>query len=76
MIPISVCIITKNEAENLEKCLSALKLYPFEIVVTDTGSNDSSKEIAENTLTKSWISLGATTLAPPETSVSATRPTI
>ncbi len=47
MIPISVCIITKNEAENLEKCLSALKLYPFEIVVTDTGSNDSSKEIAE-----------------------------
>ena len=46
MIPISVCIITKNEAELLEKCLSALKPYPFEIVVTDTGSTDNSKEVA------------------------------
>ena len=46
MIPISVCIITKNEAENLKKCLEALKPYPFEIVVTDTGSEDNSREIA------------------------------
>ena len=46
MIPISVCIITKNEAENLTKCLDALKPYPFEIVVTDTGSGDNSMEIA------------------------------
>lgn len=46
MIPISVCIITKNEAENLQKCLEALKPYPFEIVVTDTGSTDNSPEIA------------------------------
>lgn len=46
MIPISVCIITKNEAENLQKCLEALKPYPFEIVVTDTGSEDNSLEIA------------------------------
>lgn len=47
MIPISVCIITKNEAENLKKCLEALKPYPFEIVVTDTGSEDNSLEIAK-----------------------------
>lgn len=46
MIPISVCIITKNEAENLDKCLAALKPYPFEIVVVDTGSTDNSKEVA------------------------------
>ena len=46
MIPISVCIITKNEAENLKKCLEALKPYPFEIVVTDTGSGDNSLEVA------------------------------
>lgn len=46
MIPISVCIITKNEAEYLKKCLEALKPYPFEIVVTDTGSEDDSLEIA------------------------------
>lgn len=46
MIPISVCIITKNEADNLDKCLNALKPYPFEIVVVDTGSSDNSKEVA------------------------------
>lgn len=46
MIPISVCIITKNEAEHLEQCLQALQTYPFEIVVVDTGSTDNSKEIA------------------------------
>ena len=46
MIPISVCIITKNEAENLKKCLAALSSYPFELVVVDTGSTDHSKEIA------------------------------
>lgn len=46
MIPISVCIITKNEAENLENCLKSIKPYPFEIIVVDTGSTDNSKEIA------------------------------
>lgn len=46
MIPISVCIITKNEAEHLERCLSALEPYGFEIVVVDTGSTDHSKEVA------------------------------
>lgn len=43
---ISVCIITKNEADKLEKCLGALSAYPFEIVVVDTGSTDNSVEIA------------------------------
>lgn len=46
MIPISVCIITKNEAEHLDRCLNSLKPYPFEIVVVDTGSTDNSKEVA------------------------------
>lgn len=46
MIPISVCIITKNEAEKLEKCLATLSSYPFELVVVDTGSTDNSKETA------------------------------
>lgn len=45
-IPISVCIITKNEAHNLEKCLQSIRPYPFEIVVVDTGSTDNSKDIA------------------------------
>lgn len=59
MIPISVCIITKNEAENLEKCLSALRPYPFEIVVVDTGSTDNSIDIAkkftDKVYTFEWI---------------------
>ncbi len=59
MIPISACIITKNEAENLEKCLSALHAYPFEIVVVDTGSTDDSREVARRYTEKvydfTWI---------------------
>lgn len=59
MIPISACIITKNESDNLEKCLAALAAYPFEIVVVDTGSTDDSKEIARKYTDKvydfAWI---------------------
>lgn len=46
MTPISVCIIGKNEEKNIEKCLSPLTAYPFEIVYVDTGSADRTKEIA------------------------------
>lgn len=46
MSQISVCMIAKNEAHNLEKSLSAVSSYPFEIVVVDTGSTDNTKEIA------------------------------
>ena len=44
MIPISVCIIAKNEEENIEKCLQCLSKHPFEIIVVDTGSTDRTKE--------------------------------
>ena len=43
---ISVCIITKNEARKLEKCLGAVKPFGFEIVVVDTGSVDNTKQMA------------------------------
>lgn len=46
MVPISVCIITKNEEVNIEKCLAPLVPYGFEIVVVDTGSTDRTKEVA------------------------------
>ncbi|MBP3475994.1 MAG: glycosyltransferase family 2 protein [Lachnospiraceae bacterium] len=46
MIPISVCIITKNEEKNIEKCLAPLIPYNFEIIIVDTGSTDRTKEIA------------------------------
>lgn len=37
---LSVCIITKNEKENLARCVETLLRYPFEVVVLDTGSTD------------------------------------
>ena len=41
---LSVCIITKNEKENLIKCVKTLLMYPFEVVVVDTGSTDGTVE--------------------------------
>lgn len=46
MQPISVCIIAKNEESHIEKCLSSIKPFGFEIIVVDTGSTDRTKEIA------------------------------
>ncbi|MCI9346020.1 MAG: glycosyltransferase [Lachnospiraceae bacterium] len=46
MIPISVCIIGKNEEKNIEKCLEPLTHYPFEIIYVDTGSTDRTRELA------------------------------
>ena len=46
MLPISVCIIGKNEEKFLDGCLSHLTKYDFEIVFVDTGSTDKTKEIA------------------------------
>ncbi len=51
---LSICIITKDQSDKLEKCLSALRdnlishipSTPIEVVVVDTGSSDDSKEIA------------------------------
>lgn len=43
---ISVCIITKNEKVNLERCLQKLKRYRFELVLVDTGSDDGSIQMA------------------------------
>ena len=45
---LSVCIIVKNEEENLKKCLLALLAFPFEIVVVDTGSADRTVEVAQS----------------------------
>ena len=46
MLPVSVCIIAKNEEKNIERCLSSLAPYGFEIVLVDTGSTDRTKELA------------------------------
>lgn len=43
----SICIITKNEAEKLKKCLQAAQKLPAEIVVVDTGSTDHTLDIMQ-----------------------------
>ncbi len=48
---LSISIITKNEEENLPKCLDSLKhlmnIIPCQLIITDTGSTDSTMEIAK-----------------------------
>ncbi|MBQ7614455.1 MAG: glycosyltransferase [Butyrivibrio sp.] len=46
MVTISLCMIVKNEEENLERCLNSLKGIVDEMIVVDTGSTDRTKEIA------------------------------
>lgn len=43
---LSVCIITKNEEKNIERCLSSFQNTSFELIVVDTGSTDNTKEAA------------------------------
>lgn len=43
---ISICMIVKNEEKVLDQCLKHLIPYGYEIVIADTGSVDSTKEIA------------------------------
>lgn len=46
MLPISICMIAKNEEKHIEECLKRLKPYCCEIVFADTGSTDRTTEIA------------------------------
>lgn len=46
MLPISVCIISKNEEEHIEECCRRLAACGVEIVLTDTGSTDRTVELA------------------------------
>ena len=46
MVTISLCMIVKNEEENLPKCLDSLKGIVDEMIIVDTGSTDKTKEIA------------------------------
>ncbi|WP_125154900.1 tetratricopeptide repeat-containing glycosyltransferase family 2 protein [Clostridium rectalis] len=44
---ISLCMIVKNEEDNLERCLKSVEDLVDEIIVVDTGSTDKTIEIAE-----------------------------
>ncbi len=43
---VSLCMIVKNEEENLDRCLSSARDVVDEIIVVDTGSTDRTVEIA------------------------------
>lgn len=45
MISISLCMIIKNEESVIGRCLDSIKDIVDEIIIVDTGSTDSSKEI-------------------------------
>lgn len=47
MLPISVCIIAKNEEEHIAECCRCLLPYGLEIILVDTGSTDHTVEIAQ-----------------------------
>lgn len=46
MITISLCMILKDEEQVLERCLSSIKDLVDEIIIVDTGSTDTTKQIA------------------------------
>ena len=43
---LSVCMIVRNEAAVLERCLEGVCLFADEIIIVDTGSDDATKDIA------------------------------
>ena len=46
MKTLSLCMIVKNEEENLDNCLKNAKEYADDIIIVDTGSTDKTKKIA------------------------------
>jgi len=63
MVPVSVVIITKNEAEVIASCINAAKLITDDIIVVDNDSTDETTEIARKygcrVFSESWDGYGA-----------------
>jgi len=62
-LPLSVILITKNEAHNLQDCLDSIAGIAREIIVVDSGSTDGTLEIARTAgakiiQTTSWPGFG------------------
>lgn len=48
MVTISACMIGKDEAQNLPRCIESIKGVVDEMIYLDTGSKDNSKKIAKS----------------------------
>ncbi len=46
MATVSLCMIVRNEAHTLEKCLNSIEGAVDEMVIVDTGSSDGTREVA------------------------------
>lgn len=59
MVTISLCMIVKNEEDTLARCLDSVSSFVDEIIIVDTGSTDSTKQIAagytDNIYDFAWI---------------------
>jgi len=62
-IPVSVCILARNEEEKLSSCLASLQGFS-EVILMDTGSTDKTVSLAEEwgakVIAGSWEGFGAT----------------
>lgn len=47
-LPISVCLLTKNSAQTLARCLDSVSKYFTDIIVVDTGSTDQTLDILKH----------------------------
>lgn len=47
-VKLSLCMIVKDEEAVLVRCINSVRDLVDEIIIVDTGSNDSTKDIAEN----------------------------
>ena len=47
MATVSLCMIVRNEEKVLARCLDSVRGIADEICITDTGSTDKKREIAE-----------------------------
>lgn len=45
-LPLTVCMIVRNEADNLPDAIRSVRSWAAEIVIVDTGSTDTTKQIA------------------------------
>lgn len=46
-LPLSVCLIVRNEEANIRSCLESVRSIARQVIVVDTGSTDQTREIAE-----------------------------